>query len=460
MATRAVVPPQRTSWAPVAALGLAMLMVTSEMTIPAVTLPGMGADLGVSAAATAWVLLAYALPSAAVSVPAGRWADGADVRAVFALSMIGLGLASVLVALAPTFGLVVVGRLLQGIAGALVVAAYMPIITSSVRAEQRGRAIGFVITIMTIGATAGMPLGGLVAELFTWREVFLMKIPLVVVVLWVGMRSIPRMPDRGLPRPGVALVREALLLGGAVAALLLALDEVDGQPLVAAALGVAAVALGLWWSRLTASRPVIALVRGRSFAGTLLALFTTTFTGGLIAFLLPYFVADVLGDGPDVTGVALLFVVGAMAPVSPLAGLLSDRYGTRAVGVVGSAVTVVAMLSMLTLDAGSRLADLAWRLVLLGVGSGLFSPAINTALLIGTPAGSEGVAGGVGMTVRTISMTVAPAVTALAWTVAGGGATGFRAGVVVVTAAVGLGLLVLLVPASARAGRPAAEGAR
>ena len=184
---------------------------------------------------------------------------------------------------------------------------------------------------------------------------------------------------------------------------------------------MAAVALGVWWARLTASGPVIALVRGRSFAGTLLALFTTTFTGGLIAFLLPYFVADVLGDGPDVTGVALLFVVGAMAPVSPLAGLLSDRYGTRAVALVGSAVTVVAMLSMLTLDAGSGLADLAWRLVLLGVGSGLFNPAINTALLVGTPAGSEGVAGGVGMTVRTIAMTVAPAVTALAWTMAGVG---------------------------------------
>ena len=128
--------------------------------------------------------------------------------------------------------------------------------------------------------------------------------------------------------------------------------------------------------------------------------------------------------------------------------------------IVGSAVTVVAMLSMLTLDAGSGLADPAWRLVLLGVGSGLFNPTINTALLVGTPAGSEGVAGGVGMTVRTIAMTVAPAVTALAWTMAGRSAAGFRAGVVVVTTAVGLGLVVLLLPASPGAFRPAAEGAR
>ena len=75
-------------------------------------------------------------------------------------AMIGVGAASVLVGMAPTFWVVVVGRLLQGAAGALIVAVYMPIITTSVAREQRGRAIGFVITIMTVGAMAGAPLGG------------------------------------------------------------------------------------------------------------------------------------------------------------------------------------------------------------------------------------------------------------------------------------------------------------
>src|ERR671916_565989 len=143
MVTEAMTP-RRTKWAPVAALGLAMLVVTSEMTIPAVTLPGIGADLLVSPSATAWVLLAYALPMAALAIPAGRWADGADVRAGFAVS-------SVLVGLAPAFWLVVVGRLLQGAAGALIIAVYMPIITTSVLPAQRGRAIGFVIPIITGG---------------------------------------------------------------------------------------------------------------------------------------------------------------------------------------------------------------------------------------------------------------------------------------------------------------------
>ncbi|MHA6624680.1 MFS transporter [Pseudonocardia sichuanensis] len=445
MATEAVAP-QRTNWAPVMALGLAMLVVTSEMTIAAVTLPGIGADLAVSPSATAWVLLAYALPMAAVAIPAGRWADRADVRAAFALAMIGIGVASVVVALAPAFWVVVAGRLLQGAAGALVVAVYMPIITTSVRREQRGRAIGFVITIMTVGAMAAVPLAGLVAGGFGWRAVFLVKLPLVAAVLWVGLRTIARLADRSLPVPEAALVRETLLLGGAVAALLLTFEEVDARPVVAIGLGAGAVALAFWWSRLAASRPVLALVRAPAFGIPLLSLLANAFTGGLVGFLLPYYVADVLGGGPDLTGVALLFFVGAMAPLSAVAGALADRLGTRLVAVVGGAVTVVAMLLMLTLDADAGLADLAWRLVVLGIGAALYNPAINAAMLAGAPAGSEGVAGGVGMTVRTIAMTVAPAASALTWTLSGGGVAGFRNGATTITVAVGLGLLVLLVP--------------
>lgn len=449
MVTEAVTP-QRTNWAPVVALGLAMLVVTSEMTIAAVTLPGIGAELGVSASATAWVLLAYALPMAALSIPAGRWADGADARAAFALAMAGIAVASVLVAVAPAFWLVVVGRLLQGTAGALVVAVYMPIITTSVVREQRGRAIGYVITIMTVGAMAGVPVGGLVADWLGWRAVFLVKLPVVAAVLWVGLRTIPRIPHRGLPRPGAAFVREALLLGGAVAALLLAFEEVDARPAVAAALAVAAVGLAVWWSRLAASRAVLALVGTPAFGVALLSLLANGATGGLIAFLLPYYVADVLRAGPDVTGVALLFFVGAMAPVSALAGTLVDRFGTRPVAVTGGAVTVLAMVLVLTLGPGAGLPDLAWRLVVLGVGAALYNPAINAAMLAAAPVGAEGVAGGVGMTVRTVAMTVAPAAAALAWTLSGGGLAGFRSGSVLITVAVAVGLAVLLVPVRRR----------
>jgi hypothetical protein len=127
-----------------------------------------------------------------------------------------------------------------------------------------------------------------------------------------------------------------------------------------------------------------------------LPLLASTFTGGLASFLLPFYVADVLGAGPDVTGVALLFFVGVMAPLSAAAGALADRLGTRVVAIAGGAVSVAAMFLMLALDADSGLADMAWRLIVLGGGAALYNPAINAAMLAGAPVGTEGVAGASG----------------------------------------------------------------
>jgi MFS transporter, DHA2 family, multidrug resistance protein len=440
---------ERTRWAPVVALGLAMLVVTVEMTVTAVTLPGMAADLGVTPAATAWVLLGYALPMAAASIPAGRWADGADSRAALVVAMIGIGLASALTAVAPAFWVVVVGRLAQGLAASLVVAVYMPIVLVSVRPEQRGRAIGAIITIMTIGSVVGAPLGGLVAGALDWRAVFLLKLPLLVVVAAVALRTLPR-DERGLPRPPVAVLLEAALLGAAVTALMLAVEVVDDVPALTAALVVVAVAAGWAWTRLRGSAPVVAMVRDRAFATVLVALLAASFSIGLVAFLLPFFVADVLGAGPGVTGTVLLFFAAAVAPVSPLAGALSDRFGTRVVAVAGSAVMVVGLASMLTLDAASGPVGVAWRLAVLGVGAGLFNPAINAATLRVAPTGMEGTAGGVAMTSRTLATSVAPGVVALCWTLAGGGLAGFRVGVLVLAAVTVVGLVALLLPAGRR----------
>ncbi|MCO1654808.1 MFS transporter [Pseudonocardia humida] len=440
---------ERTRWAPIVALGLAMFVVTAEMTVTAVTLPGMAADLGISPATTAWVLLGYALPMAAVAIPAGRWADGASARAALVAAMVGVGVASVLTAVAPAFWVVVVGRLLQGLAASLVIAVYMPIVMVSVRPEQRGRAIGFIITIMTVGGVIGAPLGGFVAGALDWRGVFLMKLPLLVAVAWVALRTLPR-DGRGLPRPGPGLLGEAALLGGAVCALMLAVDFVDDAPLVAGALVVVGAVTAWGWTRLPGSAPVVAMIRGRVFGPVLVALLAASFTIGLVAFLLPFYVSDVLRGSPEVTGTVLLFFAGAVAPVSPLAGALSDRFGTRVVAVIGSTVTLVGLALMLTVDADAGPVGLAWRLAVLGIGAGLFNPAINAATLAAAPTGMEGTAGGIAMTARTLATTVAPGVVALCWALAGGGLAGFRSGVLVLGAVMVVGLAALLVPTGRR----------
>jgi predicted MFS family arabinose efflux permease len=126
------------------------------------------------------VLLAYALPMASIAVPGGRWADGADVRSTLHPLDARRGGGEHLEALAPTFGVLLIARVLQGMAAGLIVAVYMPIVIGSVREEQRGRAIGYIITIMTIGGIAGTA-GGIG---MTVRTIAMTVGPAVAALSW------------------------------------------------------------------------------------------------------------------------------------------------------------------------------------------------------------------------------------------------------------------------------------
>lgn len=415
----------RTRWAPVVALALAMLAVTTEMAVAAVALPSLGAELDVGPAGTAWVLLAYTLPMAAVAIPAGRWVDRADVRWVFPLALVGVGAASALTAAASAFWVLLAGRVVQGLAAALVLAGYLPIVVDAVRPDQRGRAIGSIITIMTVGGLGGAPLGGFVAGALGWRAVFLVKLPVLVVALWLGWRSL-RGDGRGLPLPDRGLVLEALLLGGAVTAVLLAFE---GMPWLTAV----GLVLAVWWARLPASRPVLGLVRRRVFGLPLVALALVATLGGLMFFLVPYQVTDALGGTPDDVGLALLVFVAGVAALSAVSGALADRYGPWLVALVGAVVSALGVASLLA--PVTSMFDLGWRLALLGVGQGLFNAAVNTLLVVGVPEGMEGSAGGLSATARTVGTTVGPALAA--------SAGGFHGGVAVLTAVAVLGAGVL-----------------
>ncbi|MFC8126680.1 MFS transporter [Streptomyces sp. NPDC057302] len=436
--------PTKTRWTPVAVMALAMLMVTLELSLSSVTLPAIGGDLGVGTSATQWVLLAYALPTAALAIPAGRWTDRADLRAVFLLSVPAIGLTSLLAAAAPNLPVLLAARVLQGVAGAVAVSVYLPVVVAVVRPEQRGRAMGYIATIMPIGSMGGSSLGGFVVDAYGWRAVMLMKIPVLLAVIWLGARHIPS-TGGGLRRPDRSLVGDGVVLGGSVTALLVAFDRIEaGQGAVAAVFAVAAVALAVWWTRLRSARPVIGLLRRRTIGLPVLSLLLTGTFVGLSYFLLPFYVADVLHGSAAMTGLAMVFFIGAVALCSPVSGRLADRLPGRLLGSAGLLLVIGGLLSMLTLGSGAGLLDIAWRLALIGVGQALFGTPVNASLLAAAPPDLVGTIGGVGNTFRTLGFTVGPAIAALAYGLGGGGAGGFRTGVAALALLQVAGLVALL----------------
>ncbi|GAA0384771.1 MFS transporter [Micromonospora gifhornensis] len=352
-------------------------------------------------------------------------------------------MASVLAALAPAFWVLLVARVMQGVASAVYLAGYLPIVAAAVRPQHRGRALSYISTIMMLGSVVIAPLGGFVADGFGWRAVFLFKAPLLVPVVIAGWRTIPTDRAHRVPMPGRGLAVEALLLGGAVVLALLSVEYVQTGWWWSLVLGAVAVVLTVAWSRLSSSRPVLALLRRRAFGLPALALMLMASLLGLVVFSLPYFVAEVLDDGPSVLGVAMLFFTAAASLVAPLAGLLADRYQPLPVAAAGVAMTVAGLLSMLTLGPAANVVDLSWRMLLIGAGMALFNSPTVTLLLAAAPEGRAGTAGGVSNLVRTLGTTIGPAATALMWSL-GGGIGGFRTGVVMLTAFAVAGLVALV----------------
>mgnify|MGYP003775793025 CR=1 FL=1 len=432
-------PEQTSRWSTVVVVSIAVVLTALDMTIVAVALPGMGAELGAGPSGMQWVLLGYLLPLVALSLPAGRWLDRVGPLAGFRLAVAGFGLASALVAAAPELVTLVGARVVQGGFGALISVLSLPLVAGAVRAEHRARAMSIVLTLIPLSGVVGPALGGLLTDTVGWRTIFLINLPVVAVALALSGRTIPAGPPgrTGLVRPDRAALADAAVLGVGTTALVLAMDLLgDPQPAFAPAAALAAVAAVAItaWTRRRHARPVLALLGRPTVGSSLVGLLVTVAGVGAVNFLVPYALAGTATAAT--TGVVLLVLSAAMALTSPPAGLLADRLGTAPV-VLAGAVLVLAGACWLLVTPAAPLA-LVGPLALIGAGNGLFAGPNAARMLDATPPGEMGATSGLSSLVRTFGFTVGPALAATIWTATGGGGVAGGAVLLVTLAAVGV----------------------
>jgi MFS family permease len=426
-----------TRWAAVAAVAVAVVLASLDMTIVAVALPAIAANLAAAPAVIQWVMLAYFLPMVALSVPVGRWIDRVQTRAAFFLATVGFGVASVLVMVSPNLWMLLASRTIQGVFAAVIGVMGFPIVAASVRPEHRARAMSIILTLIPLAAVAGPPMGGLFTEHYGWRSVFAINIPVALVAAWLGHRSIPGTATpraaNPLQLPDRRLVGEAILLGGAVGTVLLGLDLLGRSPgswTVPALLAAAGLVATVAWARTPASRSVVAFLRNPQLAMQITGMVFMTTIVGATYFLVPFFTSTVLHLSPSMGGLVLLALAAAMAATSPAAGVVADRMGPLPLLLAGAAATLAGVLGLALLDADPHAVDVAWRLALVGVGQGLFAGPNSAAILAATPRSMAGTAGGVTALFRTLGFSIGPALGALTWSVTGGGGVAFQTGTV------------------------------
>jgi EmrB/QacA subfamily drug resistance transporter len=424
-----------------AVCSLATFLAFLDVTIVNIAFPAISREFGgaASLADLSWVFGAYNIVFAALLIPAGRAADLFGRRRIFLIGLVLFAVASAVCALAPTAVLLVLARVVQAVAAALLVPTSLALLLPAFPPERRGTAVGTWGAMGGIAAATGPALGGLLVDSFGWRAVFLVNVPVVAVTLVAGWRVLAESRDRraGLPDP-----LSVLLLGGGVALVSLAIvNGEDGAwtapdslgPLVA---GLAAIGLFGWRSTRVA-RPLVApeLFRIRAFSAAVLGYLV--FSGGFYAILLSnvLVMTGVWGYPTLLAGIAVTPGPIMAAVGSTVGGRLADRFGARPGIVVGGLAFGAGCLLFAT-RMGPQPEYVAVFLpatLLTGIGVGLVYSGLAAASVARLPAAHFGTGSAVGNCARQIGAVLGIAVLLSALAGAPGLET-FRTGWLVMTA--------------------------
>jgi EmrB/QacA subfamily drug resistance transporter len=386
-------------WLILFAVSLGSLMSTLDGSIVNIALPAIQEEFAIDLTTVEWVVVAYLLVVGSLLLPMGRLGEVLTFRRVYMVGFAVFTVGSGLCGAAPNEELLITFRVVQGVGAAMITAIGPAIVARTFAPDERGRALGINGVSVSLGLTLGPVLGGLLTTAATWRAIFWINIPIgVLAILWAA-----RVLPAETPRQGQTFdVRGAALSGASLLTLLLALSEGQSWGWTSVAtLGLIGLSAALGLVFVLAERgsiqPLIdlALFRIRPFAfglASVIVAFAGLFTA---TFLLPFLLQRGEGYTAIQAGLLLTPVPISMAIVAPFSGAASDRFGPAVPASTGIVLMVLALLSLTTLPSGFALPDLVWRLVLLGVGQGLFMSPNSSAVLGSVPGRRVGTASGI-----------------------------------------------------------------
>lgn len=389
-------------------------MAFLDGTVVNVALPVIGRDFNASASSLQWILNGYLLTLASLILLGGSLGDRYGRRRVFA---IGAGLftaASLLCAVAPTVETLIVARLFQGVAGALLTPGSLAMIEASFRRSDRPRAIGAWSGLTGVATAVGPLLGGWLVGSVSWRAVFLINLPLGIFVVLMS-RHVPESSDP--MATGHIDYRGAVLAALGLAGTTYALIEAPGHGSsalvwVAGIGGVVALILFILAER-SSPQPMLPLelFASRQFTAANVVTFAVYGALGGVFFLLVAFLQISMGYSPIAAGASSLPITVLMLLFSARAGALAQRIGPRIPLTLGPIILAGGMLLMTQINPGdSYLGSIFPAVVVFGLGLTLVVSPVTATVLAAADERHSGIASGVNNAVARVAGLLAVAV--------------------------------------------------
>jgi EmrB/QacA subfamily drug resistance transporter len=403
---------------------LSLLIVSLDVTVVNVALPAIRRDLHASVTGLQWTIDGYILAVASFLLVAGSAADRIGRRRVFQTGLALFGAASLLCSLAPTTGVLIAARVLQGVGGSMLTPVAMSIITNTFTdRRERARAIGVWGAVVGVSQAFGPLVGGYLTEHVGWRAIFWINVPIAAAAIILSQLFVPESKaarPRRIDPIGQVLVVAAL--GSLVYALIQAPREGWDSPLILGLLllcAVAVAALVLVSRRIAEPLIDVRFFRSVPFSSAAVTAVLGFGSYGAFLFVNALYLQQLRGLSPFTTGVWMLPLAGCTLLASLTSGRMVSRFGTRPSLVIAGTLLAASGFSLTFLSIHTPYGLLLVSYALLGLGFGTMNTPITATAVAGMPLSQAGVASGVASASRQTGTAIG---VALAGTLTGAGA--------------------------------------
>lgn len=385
------------------AITIAVFMCLLDSHIVRICLPVISREFAISSGQTSWVNLAYLLVVTPGLPVFGKISDIIGARTVFIAGYVVFIIASLLCGISPSFNFLVISRALQGLGGVMLIASGPSLIPLLIPPEKRGVAFGLQATAAGLGVSLGAPLGGILTELFSWRYIFYLNIPVACAGIWMAIKYIPPETRRDCLRNLAKRldIFGCLYLYSCLFCITIGLSFVSKIRTSAGSLlllmTLSAVFLVLFVLReKKCPEPIIDT---SIFSKPFMVIMFSTFIGYILmtgnSFMMPFYLMIPLKLTPAMSGMMILFFSLSFSFFSSVAGRLADTNDPRLLGSLGMFMSAVAVALFAFTIANLSVSQTAAFLMLYGSAFAFFVSPTNKLLISHTPNNKQGVANGI-----------------------------------------------------------------
>lgn len=408
-------------WYVMAAVGMSLFLATIDGSIVNVAVPNLQTSFQADFAAVQWVVLVYLLAMATLMLSMGRLGDMLGKKSLFVAGFVVFTVGSVLCGLSPTIGWLIGFRVIQAVGAAMLLALGAGILTEAFPPHERGMALGFSGTVVSVGIVTGPTLGGFLLDVLSWHWIFFVNLPVGIIGTIMAWHFVPDIKPAGRQRfdfLGAATLFFGLLL--ALLALTIGQNWGFGDARILGMMAASMMLLAIFVfveGRVRHPMLDLSLFSNELLRINLLTGLTTFISIAGTMYLMPFYLGNMLELPPRMVGLLLSVFPVIMGFIAPLAGRLSDRYGPRLMTTIGMAVLALGYFLISTLRETTTIPVFVMMFIPIGIGMGMFQSPNNSAVMGVAPPDKLGVVSGLLSVTRTLGQVLGIALLGAIWAI-------------------------------------------